>query len=294
MQRCMFFRFVLIVFTVFASASSTRAGDDRYFLRPESLATELSSPFSVSILLDSQPGTLGSPDLVQSVSYGVCHDPSMLEIVNVQLGSAITSLLGAEQPYFSATIHDPDSGFAVGLIIDVPDMAGESFDLLPGGVDLELHEANYAPLVTTEGTTVLNICDTISASAGSPPVEVVFSVDPMAAYEVVPNLAFGEIELVVPATASFIRGDSNQDGTPDIADAIRLIEVLFQPTGIAAPLACEDAADANDDGAVDTSDVVATLQALFGPSTVPLPGPASCGGDTSDGDTLDCDNPTCP
>jgi len=88
-----------------------------------------------------------------------------------------------------------------------------------------------------------------------------------------------------------IRGDTNDDGGVDIADAITLLSSLFPGAGTPAPLGCGDAADANDDGGIDIADAIALLSSLFGSPTVPLPIPnaaTGCGGDATLGDPLDC------
>ncbi len=84
--------------------------------------------------------------------------------------------------------------------------------------------------------------------------------------DVVLNVALG---VVVPT--GFIRGDANDDGGVNLADAIRILEVLFAGGG---PLTCNDAGDANDDGGVDISDPIFLLAYLFtmGPSpSLPFP-----------------------
>ena len=69
----------------------------------------------------------------------------------------------------------------------------------------------------------------------------------------------------------FLRGDTNDDGSVNIADAIGLLGVLFTPGSM--PLVCEDAGDANDDGTVNVADAVSILGFLFTPGTPPLPEP---------------------
>ena len=83
----------------------------------------------------------------------------------------------------------------------------------------------------------------------------------------------------------FVRGDVNQDGTANVADAISTLLLLF---GGAVGLPCEKAYDTNDDGTLDISDPIALLGFLFS-GTPPLPEPTGfCGGDPTD-DTLTCD-----
>jgi hypothetical protein len=73
----------------------------------------------------------------------------------------------------------------------------------------------------------------------------------------------------------FRRADCNDDGSPNISDAIFLLNGLFVAP---APLSCRDACDANDDGEVDISDALALLIALF-EAAAALPPPSGCGGD---------------
>lgn len=90
------------------------------------------------------------------------------------------------------------------------------------------------------------------------------------------------LEPAVPVP--FRRGDANLDAMVDMADALRILDVLFaqepQPD-------CRDAMDANDDGGVDVSDAVFELLYLFDGGAAPGQPFPDCGDDpTLDG--LDC------
>ncbi len=76
-------------------------------------------------------------------------------------------------------------------------------------------------------------------------------------------------------TTEFRRGDANEDGAPNIADAIYVLQYLFMQ---GPPIRCLDAADANDDEAIDISDAIYTLMFQFcqGPR---IPPPYGCGPD---------------
>lgn len=92
----------------------------------------------------------------------------------------------------------------------------------------------------------------------------------------------------------FVRGDCNDDGMQNIADAIFLLAVLF-PTGPSVAPVCDDACDGNDDGGVNIADAISILASLFGAPTIPLPDPQVCGADPTPGDLLDCvDSVQCP
>ncbi|MBN1422577.1 MAG: FG-GAP repeat protein [Planctomycetes bacterium] len=89
----------------------------------------------------------------------------------------------------------------------------------------------------------------------------------------------------------FVRGDSNQDGTRDIGDAILALSYLFVPGEPAPP--CVDALDLNDDGALDLGDPVHLLNWLFASGAAPSAPSQACGPDPTD-DSLTCLESVCP
>ena len=97
-----------------------------------------------------------------------------------------------------------------------------------------------------------------------------------------PELSFDVRE---PHNARFLRGDSNDDGSVDISDAVSVLGYLFQ--GGNAPY-CADAADANDDGQVDIGDPILILRSLFQRSARIRPPYPRAGHDRTP-DELDCD-----
>lgn len=72
-------------------------------------------------------------------------------------------------------------------------------------------------------------------------------------------------------SSAFIRGDANQDGSVNIADAVLILDSLFGMP--AAILLCEDAADANDDEQLNIADAVSLLGFLFTPGASEPPAP---------------------
>lgn len=95
---------------------------------------------------------------------------------------------------------------------------------------------------------------------------------------------------------TFDRGDCNNDGNFDLADAIQILGYLF-PSAMPVVLACEDSCDGNDDGSLDVSDTITLLLQLFPAGPPPgLPAPfGACGVDPTS-DTLACPGPVsgCP
>ncbi len=126
--------------------------------------------------------------------------------------------------------------------------------------------------------------------------EVVFLADPLPYFLILRGVGDGdysrELLLRIPFTEDafyfsvnhiqfcgldiqFVRGDANQDGRVDLADAIRILRFLFGADGDF--LSCPDAADANDDEWITVSDAVHVLLHLFvggpaPPSPYPEPG----------------------
>ena len=85
------------------------------------------------------------------------------------------------------------------------------------------------------------------------------------------------------ATGGFDRGDCNDDGNYDIADAITLLDNLF----LGGDVNCDDACDGNDDELKDIADPVYFLSSLFIGGPMP-PGNGTCAPDPTEG-TLGCD-----
>ncbi len=82
----------------------------------------------------------------------------------------------------------------------------------------------------------------------------------------------------------FVRGNANDDGTVNIADAVFVFQYLFK---YGPPPVCMKAADANDSGTLDIADGITILMALFGDRRL-LPAPRDyCGLDPTP-DSLAC------
>jgi hypothetical protein len=88
-----------------------------------------------------------------------------------------------------------------------------------------------------------------------------------------------------PPAAPFLRGDTAEDGTVNITDAIIILGFLFLGE---APPPCPKAADVDDSGTVNVTDPVVILNFLFVTGVPPPPPRGECGVDPTS-DTLDCD-----
>jgi len=105
----------------------------------------------------------------------------------------------------------------------------------------------------------------------------------------------GFLKAAPPPGGDFRRGDCNNDGGNNIADAVYLLGALFPGMNPPNALNCQDACDGNDDGGLNIADAVAILASLFGSPAVPLPAPGpNCGPDPTTTDTFRCAVQTCP
>lgn len=87
-----------------------------------------------------------------------------------------------------------------------------------------------------------------------------------------------------PEESSFVRGDANDDGKVNIADAIWVVRAVVRS---GPRTRCEDAADANDDGLIDLSDAQYLIQWNFLAGPEPPAPFTSCGPDMV-ADALSC------
>lgn len=93
------------------------------------------------------------------------------------------------------------------------------------------------------------------------------------------ELDFGDS---VPVGPTFHRGDADANGSMQLTDAVRILNVLFLGTG---EIPCLDAADADDNGSLQLTDAVRILNVLFlGVGTIPAPGSTDspCGEDPTE------------
>ncbi len=156
-----------------------------------------------------------------------------------------------------------------------------------GGVFLQFPPA-AGPAVTADytGTIAGESIITISMdnTLGSPPVSNVIVVGG-ASFPVIEGSP-GTISVIIFDPHGFIRGDCNDDGIVNIADAVWTLNELF----LAGPASvCPDACDSNADGMVDATDASYTLNFRFldgPPPSAPFPDCDADGGP-------DCDS-SCP
>jgi len=99
-----------------------------------------------------------------------------------------------------------------------------------------------------------------------------------------------------PGEPTFVRGDTNSDGSINLTDGV--VPLLYLFSGGAAPV-CLDAADTNDTGSVEITDAIIVFSWLFSGGAAPAsPSPLSpgysseeCAADPTD-DGIGCDRPS--
>ncbi len=106
---------------------------------------------------------------------------------------------------------------------------------------------------------------------------------------------FDGIHVFANRQAEFIRGDGNEDGMIDIADAVRMLTFIIPQTGQQTPPPrCYDSMDANDDGLLNIADPVSIIEYLFVSGPLPQSPFPDCGPDPTE-DLQPCENaPLCP
>lgn len=248
-------------------------------LRVEAGSVDPGDDTTVRVLLDSD-----AP--VQAVSFGLAYDATDITVDAIEVGHALEQLAcGAGPDYFFGALVPG------GLTVTA------AFDIAPPFEGAVLPPASEQPvarlLVSTAAIPSTTGTDWVfsgALGAGVIPVALEVTVDGAL---VVPATTDGTTNFIL-GTGAFTRGDCNDDGSRDIADAIAVLGYLFPGAGGPVVLPCEDACDGNDDGSLNVADAIAVLNSLFGSPAVPLPPPSACGPDPT-ADSLICPAVTsCP
>ena len=157
------------------------------------------------------------------------------------------------------------------------------FDTIGEGVNQAICNFVYAGADDAEGGDSIRI--DVTGSLGDPPVRLVVSIEGVS-HIPVPESGTVAVTEVLVVTHSFLRGDVNSTGSVDLADGIRLLNVLFNE----APIACAETADINADGTLQLNDGILLLNFLFNEGS-----PPSGGGDCESVEEELCaeDTPSC-
>jgi len=208
----------------------------------------------------SVPITLENPEPVHGFSFGVLHDPAVVQMNQVVVGADLPA-----PAYWQGTNWVSLGGFTIGCVLSL----GAPFTVLPTGA-WEIAAPAYS--VLSGPSTDLTFTNTL----GNPPIAIEISVAGAARS---PATVPGSISM----GNTFRRGDVNGDSSVSISDPIYLLLHLFS-TG---PIQCQDAGDADDNGSLNLADAMYLLSYALSSGPAPLDPFSTCGNDTTD-DGLDC------
>ena len=244
------------------ATTSLSAQDPNYVLAVDSRSVVPGADFRVDVTFDTIDGLP-----LSGWSYGVCHDPTRLTVLDLEITQYVLDINFGAHPFFHQTSISSD-GFSAGVIVNSP---GNLF--LEPGVGPLLH-VRYEHTIDVGEVALLEPCETI----GTPATEVV-AVLPTG--QLVTPITIAGTLTAFPA---YVRGDANADGAVDIADPLFILNHLF----VGGPAAiCPASADVTANTVIDLADPIALLAHLFSggpPPEAPYP---ECGG-TSDQTTVDC------
>ena len=224
----------------------------------------------------SVPVLLSNDTPLDGFSLGLAHDPAIVSVTALNLGSALDSTQGGIDPtvVLPNTAPAGGSGITIGLVLDL----SPPFVQLPVGSDHEVLVVDYV----IEATAAVGSSTTLEfvENLGLPAVETILVLD---GGEAVPTLANGSVTVI---QNQFLRGDCNQDGNTNLVDVVSCLRKLF---GIDPASTCQRADDVNDNGILEVADASFLLQFLFN-GGAPVPAPASGCGDDPTADGLTCDS----
>jgi hypothetical protein len=173
---------------------------------------------------------------VSGFSFGVSHDGQSLRFKELRFASGLTAVLGgppaSEYPFYSLNTNPPGgAGFTVALLLSERD-AGKVLD--PVLSPHQLFDAVYEILGAAGTRTSLNI----TGELGSPKVPIILDLAGVAQGLLFPSQPPPtrlEVTISSGGDVPFKRGDVDQNGDPNITDAINILRFTFSGNLIANP-----------------------------------------------------------
>ena len=230
---------------------------------------EVQMPLSVEIAPGESP--------IVGLSFSILNPDQALIPVGIFLGDALAQMNGGNGPdFFSAQVHFGPAvvGFTCGVVFDFTTTVA-----LGQGAHHLLNLEWLISSSTTPGTTTsVEFCDCI----GSPPIPSSLVSSP--AVEIVPVLEGSTV--IISDEIAFIRGDSNGDGSVNLADPITTLAFLF----LNGPGVCLDAMDVDGNGVVSLGDAITSMYYVNGVGPIPAAPFPGCGS----AEELGCEISSCP
>ncbi len=250
---------------------------------------------TIPVVLDFDHRANGETVGIDGWSYGICHDPSVLELAGVSmLNSDTMTLNGGAGPDYVSVVSGSSllpgraDGFVVAVVVDFEQVVKiRSPQNVRVWRDVEATYECLAPALACSGNPEAKLFTTVHVAQqtlGMPPTDCCMVRDGVA-WAVA---AETEATVEIGCGAVFLRGTASPgDAAIDIADPIFILQYLFA----AGPEpGCMDAADPNDSGQVDIADAIYLLTFLFGRGAPPAPPYPACGSDQTN-DALGCATP---
>jgi len=265
------------------------------------LTADRNDVLGINVSLKNNASAGGDAAEVQGWSYGLKVDTALLEVVDVTTAPHAMAVNGGLGPDFRAYNFNPpeqsSNGQVKGLTVGVVVALDPPNDVLAVPAtesrDLEQVKVRSAIVIPSTGADRTTNLDFVSEVLGNPLIENIITVRGLS---VTPKSEAPAVLVVLTGAAApeptFKRGDSNDDGRFDVADAVKIIRVLFYQDG---QLVCRDAADTNDDGRLDLADAIYIIQWQFLGSLKPPAAPwPNCGSDPTPDTptTLNCGKAT--
>jgi hypothetical protein len=216
-------------------------------------------------------------DHIQGFSMAVsyCCDVSAEEVIDIE--GTIVEAIGAEFVSIQVD-NDPNDGdgceLIIGVLVDAsPPFDGQTIPPLP-----QLQLVGCVPFNINDDDALCDTCCPVMFTdgvngRGKVPTKNLISVENESRSPQTMNC-----EICIVGEEKFCRGDCNFSNMGsmcvDIADAASVVSFLFLPGTWKFEPPCLDACDCNDDGRIDLADAVCILQYLFQfGRTPPSPGP---------------------
>ncbi|MCA8959832.1 MAG: dockerin type I repeat-containing protein [Planctomycetes bacterium] len=229
---------------------------------------------TMTLRVNELPSSPGAPNPVSGWSMAASFDSSLVTPTSFDATPDTSSV-----SFFQGSIWA--DGITVGVIVD---FMGGFLSALPSLDAAIVHFDSNASTMAGDvdgETTAITFVDGVYGNPGAE-LDNIVTVGVEAYF---PILNDGVITLIPGSAEVFVRGDTNDDGQVNIADAVFVLDELFSggPASV-----CDDASDVNDDGGRDIADAVFALSYLFSGGPAPAAPFPSCGPDGTDTDSLDC------
>ena len=128
------------------------------------------------------------------------------------------------------------------------------------------------PAGATMGTSYpVEFIDGLDGSTGTPVDNRVW----IQGFDYPANGNASSVDVEQPAGTPFVRGDCNDDGGIDVADAVSFLDIAISGSG--GSFVCDGACDTNNDGALDIADAVYSLTFQFSGGPDPAAPFPDCG-----------------